>query len=117
MISDNRIIVDINKVTHARFFYRNQHGDERNKLFRASLISVRNCIYEKDEPVKMYSDILGEFVNTNVLSYSISRSILDIWQPVLHLQCSSTHKLEYTGDKATELWKAWCAKIFKKRGK
>lgn len=41
--------------------------------------------------------------------------ILDVWKPICVLQFSSTHAIEYTGDKAKSIWKEYCLRIFKKQ--
>jgi hypothetical protein len=55
--------------------------------------------------------------NETMLQYAERRGLIYYWYPRLTLQLSNNHSLVYTGDKALELWKAWNAKVFGKKGK
>lgn len=110
--SNNRIVVDLKKVAYARFFYRNQWGDIR------SLRSLVKTVYNKAICVSEYAYPLDErFPCETVLERAKRMDILDIWKPVLHLRLSAADVLEFSGDKATSLWKTWNEMQFNKKKK
>ena len=43
--------------------------------------------------------------------------LIDKWIVVTRFQFANTHAIEYTGDKAQTMWKAWNEKIFNKKKK
>lgn len=104
---NNRIVVNLNKVTHARLRWR-----------------VTNVGYESYRDIYLESfTIYGQSYSLNdtvynsertVLTVARERGMLDKWERILELQLSNNHSLIYTGDKALSLWKAWCAKQFGK---
>ena len=103
---NNRIVVDLNKVAYAVFYYRNQHGDEqalkpRQPTLFGKLLSKLGvlAIPAGAPPETLYER-------------AVRLNRLDKWQPVLRLRLTCGDRLEYTGDKAKSLWKAWQEKQF-----
>ena len=52
-----------------------------------------------------------------MLEHAKKYNLLDIWTPVVRLKLTAHECLEYTGEKALSIYKAWCEKIFKKEKK
>lgn len=106
---DNKIVVDLNKVQFARFYYRNQYGQVRDNL--SNSFSVRGESISPVELALFHPDYPGE----SVLARAFRLRLVDIWQSELLLKLSANHCLIYTGEKAISLWKAWNKKIFSKQ--
>jgi hypothetical protein len=116
-IKDNRVVVDLNKCTYARFGYRNQWGNWSNT--KPKVPTVRGEPF--DENALHFSNTLSEWGMAVITSrpmtmgeYASMNHLRDVWEPELHLKVQANSYLIYTGDKAIELNKAWCSKIFKK---
>lgn len=110
MIATNHI-VDINKCQHATLYYQNQWEQRLLKLPKT--ITVRaNTIGEHD---KCYTSVDGVMVLINALQLAKELKLIDVWIPHCKFQLTANHSITYTGDKALSLWKAWQAKIFKKK--
>jgi len=107
MITNNKIVVDLSKVQWARFGYRNQDGDWRDKL--PDNPTVHNQFFTKSEIV------FGHEAMT-MLDYAMENHLLDIWTAELKLKLTANCCLTYTGDKAKSLWKAYCERQFSKKG-
>ena len=104
MTSDNYTVVDLNKVSYAKFYYANQDGDRRR--IKPNYETVHNDRVDKN------AIVFG--TTKTMLVYAAECGILDDWTPVCKLQLSNSHVLRYTGDKAKSIWKEWNKRIFKK---
>jgi hypothetical protein len=93
---DNRIVVDLNKVQFARFFYTNQYKGFSNTI--------------PDWPTVRGTPITGvwDTMRAGILG------MIDEWYPCLLLKLQANHSLTYTGEKAKSIWKEWNKRIFKK---
>lgn len=106
---NNKIVCDLNKVQWAIFKYQNQYGNELYKLpdtttvFGEAVDSEARALYHHDYP------------DENLLMRAIRLGLVDNWTPKLMLKFSANETLIYTGDKAKEIYKAWCAKIYGKQ--
>lgn len=103
--TSNKIICDLNKVQWALTGWRNQYGQLVPAKPRYPTVNGLNFDAEAKhltEPMTM-------------LEYAIKYCLLDQWTPYVKLQFSANHCLVYTGDKATEIIKAYSAKIFGKQ--
>ena len=105
MIQDNRIVCDLAKVQYARFFYRNQYGETVNLLPKHPTVHAM-----KFDPDDMH--INGK---ETLIAYAHRTKCLDVWTPEVKLQVQANHSLTYTGEKATNIWKEWCRRQFKKK--
>jgi len=105
MISNNRIVCDLNKVQWARFFYRNQYGNIVN--VKPTKPTVRALEFDPDE------------MHINGIETLISNAkrfnLLDHWTPEVKFQLTANHSLTYTGKKAVSLWKEWNRRMFNKK--
>jgi hypothetical protein len=108
MKRDNRIVVDLNKVQWARYYYTNQHGESRNHDPR-SYTSYYGKIYSDTELAAFLPQYPGE---TMLERYKRRGIDADVWVPMLCLKVTANTTLIYTGEKATALWKAWGERIF-----
>lgn len=112
MIRNNRIVCDLSKVIYAKHYWENQHKQTRrlqpdgptsfNDRLRADQYTV---------PVQGQKHTYKE----TELEAAMRLGILDVWFPVTRIQFANNHALEYTGEKAESIWKAWNEKIFSKR--
>lgn len=107
-IKDNRIVVDLNKVSWSKFGYRNQFGNWRDTIPK----QYTSRGEEFDAEATAFDIVTSGQIN--MLGRAILLKVLDHWQPELHLKVQANAYLIYTGNKAVELNKAWKAKIFKK---
>lgn len=110
MKRDNKIIVDLSKVQHARFGYKNQYGQwsdtKPEYSLRGSPISGNEMCYDKNLEL------------VNAINYTIKKNLVDIWHPVVILKLTANESLEYTGDRAISIYKEFCGRVFnKKKGK
>ncbi len=104
MQRNNRIVVDLNKVQWASFWYQNQYGDTTTHKHK----------YPSYRYVELAPDakhVCGE----NAIQWLKERQMLDVWTPNIKFKLTANESLVYTGDKAKSLWKAWNEKIFKKK--
>jgi hypothetical protein len=107
MRTDNRIVVDLNKVAYAWRGYVTLCGNF--KRYRKPEYTVHGQEFVIDNLVYMGDETL--------LDRAKRLQLLDTWIPYTTLQLSNYHSLTYTGEKAESIWKAWCEKIFNKKGK
>jgi len=99
---DNKIVVDLNKVQHAKFGYRNQYGQFSDK----KKISVRGDQF--DPNVYHVSGI-------SMIIFASESGLIDMWRPVVILKLTANESLEYSGDRAVSIYKEWCSRVFKKK--
>lgn len=105
MKSSNKIIVDLNKVTHARLQYVCHGFGITHRRDRMPTNKTVNNI-EVDFFQLRYKS------TETLWNYAERKELFDEWFPELELQLSNNHSLIYTGQKALDLWTAWRAKIF-----
>jgi hypothetical protein len=108
MRKDNKIVVDLNKVQWARFYYRNQYGQTKDRL--PTYYSVRLAIVNDHERVLWHPDRPIE----STFDAAKRLDILDIWQPEITLKLTANEYLIYTGAKAISINECWNAKVFGK---
>ncbi len=108
-VNHNRIIVDLRKVQWAKLFWVNQTGDVRSQ--KPISKTVNNTPFNSNEYAAYHMMYPGETMNERATRLDL----FDHWTPVLRMQLSANHTLEYTGKKALALWEAWNARIFSKR--
>lgn len=104
---NNRIVIDLSKVTHAWKGWVTQDGNHR-RVFRPNY-TVNGVDF--DSAAKVFGS------NETMLDRAVKLMIIDVWIPYTTFQLSNNHSLTYTGDKAQSLWKAWNERIFNKKGK
>ena len=106
MKSNNRIIVDLNKVQHSIFFYRNQYG----QTFKTE--PTGTTVYGQAIPIHEMAYSHPDYPGETMLERARRLDNIDVWTPVLRLKLTANECLEYTGQKAMSLRDAWNAKIF-----
>jgi len=112
MRHDNKIVVDLSKVQHARFGYRNQYGQWSD---HRPAYSVRGLSFDpKAKAFVMGHE--GEIPKT-LLWVAEDQGLLDHWHPVVKLKLTANESLEYSGDRAVSIYKEWCSRIFKHKNK
>lgn len=104
----NKIVVDLGKVSYAKFRYRNQYGDTRDTKPK---FSVRGVMYD---PTEMGHSPTTEHPRETVKQMANRLGITDVWIPEVKFQLVANHSLTYTGPKAVALWREWNRRIFKK---
>lgn len=110
MISNNHIVVDLNKCQYAYLYYVNQYGNKSrlkplSNTVRGEKLTDELAMFHPsypDETLFRRAERLG---------------LMDVWTPVLHLKLTAYSHLVYTGDKAWSLWKAWNKKMFANKEK
>lgn len=107
ILIDNRIIVDLNKVQFAKFYYKNQFG---NTLDLKPTYPTSMGLEYKPDNKHCYMDLTME-------EYAVRFKLKDKWVPHVYLQLSANHKLVYSGPKAQSIYKEWNKRIFNKRNK
>ncbi len=108
-VNHDRIIVDLRKVQWAKLFWVNQTGQCRDK--RPNVRTVNGEAFDESA----YALLHIQYPCETMLERALRLDLIDVWTPVLRMQLSANHTLEYTGKKALSLWKAWNARIFSKR--
>lgn len=103
MTTNNRVIIDLRKVSYALLVWRNEIGQvfctkPKSPTFRG-------------EPMAEHL-ASGETTLERMARMGFTP---DTWTPVLKLQLSNAHRLNYTGTKALKLYDAWCARVFGKQ--
>ena len=107
---NNNLVIDLNKVAYAWFYCRNQF----NEVLRKKPIgpTVHRTPFDPDEKITL---VIGETITR--LDHASCLGILDTWTPVVRFRMSCADVLEFTGERAQSLWKAWNEKQFKKKKK
>lgn len=106
---NNRIVFDMNKVSYAWFFYRNQLGVTlRNRPIKPTVNAV--------EFANVIAPWTDAYPGETMLERAKRLQILDCWKPVVRLRMSAADVLEYTGDKAKSIWREWNKRQFKSHG-
>ena len=113
MTTNQRTVVDISKVAYANFFWRS------TRLGATHIVALKPKYPTYDGlPVPEGKRIAPEsegMLNETMLEYAKRCNLLDNWIPVVKLQMSNSHTLEYTGAKAQSIWREWCSKQFNKK--
>jgi hypothetical protein len=104
---DNRIIVDLNKVQFAKFYYGNQHGQSSDLLPKTPTVFSQT----------FDGNSMHASGKCTMMEYAQHFRLLDVWVPYVYLQLSANHKLVYSGPKAQSIYKEWNKRIFNKRNK
>jgi len=102
-MTNNTIVVDLNKVQFANLYWKNQYGNV--KRLKPRKPTVHGTRFNPND-LHITEHIL-------MIEFAQKHRLLDIWNPVCRLQLSSNHWLEYTGDKALSIYKEWNRRIFK----
>lgn len=108
-LRNNRIVCDLKRVNHARLYWENQRGNKR--ALKPTLPTAFN---EEFNPTDRVWTSDHERNGETLIERARELDILDVWFPVCKLQFNNTHALEYTGEKAINIWNAWKERIFKK---
>lgn len=112
-IPNNKTILDLSKVQHGTFFYRSQQGDMRRT--KPKMPTVNGSFFDIKAKVMRASTCLPD---ETMLQMAVRKHMLDVWTPVVTFTLTANHNIEYYGDKAVTMWKAWNERIFnKKKGK
>jgi len=103
MHTNNKTILDLNKVQHASFYYINQDGESRQHKPKGH--TVHNIPIDGEKEWQ---------TGRCAVEVAKERGMLDTWIPKVVFQLTANHNISYTGEKAVSLWEAWRAKIFGK---
>lgn len=106
--STNRIVINLNKVAYAKFFWRNQWGDTSPK--KPTTLTVHLSPFDIHERAPFNP----KFPDESMYGRAMRLGMLDIWMPVIRFRCSAADVVEFTGQKALALNKTWNAKIYGK---
>ena len=103
-MSNNHIVVDLNKVQYAYFYYENQYGDKSRTIKKHSVHGVS------------YNPTALSFAKNGLTmeEVAVKEKFKDVWYPILRLQLTANHSLVFRGEKAKSIWKEWTKRIFKK---
>lgn len=104
--TSNRTVLDLSKVQHGTFFYRNQFGRRFNK--KVTYPSVDGKHISKDEIAAYHNMYPGETMRERAARLDI----VDVFTPVVVFQLTANHSITYTGEKAKSLWREWQSRIF-----
>lgn len=110
-MNNNKIVLDLNKVQWAKYYWINQYGDRRH--IDVTVPTVRSQPVFDSEYAAYHPDYPCE----TELERAKRLDLLDIWQPVCYMQLTANHSVTFTGTKATTMWKMWCAKILNRKNK
>lgn len=105
-----QITIDFKKVQWATYHWINGKGDERKTkpdYFTANGTPIING--DKAYPY------LPEYPSESTLERAKRLDILDVWKPVCQLHITANRTLTFTGNRATQIWKAYNAHIYGKR--
>lgn len=111
-IRSNRIVCNLSKVIYAKHYWENQHQQTTRRAPVAPTAfgsSISSTLFAKAIPGRK------ETYAETELEAAKRLGILDVWFPVTRIQFANNHALEYTGEKAESIWKAWNEKIFSKQ--
>lgn len=105
MKTNNRTVFNKRHVQYADYYYRNQYG---------GVSSVAHKHSHRGQPYLPDSIAFGW--SKTMEQQALRLNIKDIWTPEcrLTLTLTANKSLVFTGDKATSIWKDWCAGIFGK---
>jgi hypothetical protein len=110
MRTTNKTVLDLKKVQHATFNYRNQYGQYSHVKPKHPTVAGAGV---SNEPAMYHHMYPGE----TMLERAKRRNLLDVWTPVVEFQLTANHSIAYIGDKAVSLWKEWNRRIFSKQKK
>lgn len=108
--NNNRIVLDLNKVQYGQHYYINQYGDCYSAHTSDKYPSVRGEIV-KDGFAAYHPDYPGE----TMVERARRLELIDVWKSVTVFQLTANHNVTFTGKKAAQMWKMWCAKIMKRK--
>lgn len=110
-INNNRIVLDLNKVQWAKYYWINQYGDMRHTDVTVPTVH--------SEPVfnSEYAAYHPDYPFESMYERALRLLLLDIWTPVCYMQLTANHSVTFTGKKATTMWKMWCNKILNRKNK
>ena len=114
MIRNNHIVCDLRKAVYAKHYYENQH-QHRYRLQPKYPTVFGERIFSDKHTVAVQGD-KSTYAETE-LEAAKRLGILDVWFPVTRIQFANCHAIEYTGEKAQSIWKAWNERIFNQKQK
>jgi hypothetical protein len=117
-MKNNKIVVDLNKVSYAWRSWVTTCGNYKRQD-RPTAPTVHGHEFDCEAPARLVFNLQGteELGVQTMLQRAHDLGILDIWIPCTTLQVQANHRLTYTGEKAGSIWKAWCEKQFNKKEK
>lgn len=115
MNTNQRTVLDLGKVAYANFFWRStRQGITHTVPLKPRFPTYDGLVIPKDIK-RIQPECEGEMLNETMLEYAKRMHLVDNWIPVVKLQLTNSHTLEYTGEKAQSIWKAWNERQFKKK--
>jgi len=104
-----QLTIDLNAVSHMRFFYRQQEGIERRTKLLQSVHGEN--LKDKDDFAFPY---LMEYPGETRIERARRMGILDIWTAVCVYQFRNNHSIEFTGQQAIKKRNAYNYHIYGK---
>lgn len=102
---NDTITVDLNKVSYCVFYYRNNKSSTR--LIKPEIPTVEGSTVDNSFALPHH-----DYPHETLIERARRLDILDTWTPVIRLQLSNSHKLEFTGIKALKLRELWLKKLY-----
>lgn len=105
MPTNNRIVLDLNKVQFASFWYQNQEGlivhtKPRGPTVRGMAVGDEYAFPHCDYP------------NETMLERARRMDLLDVWTPWVKFDIAANRCVRYCGKKAISMWTTYRAKIY-----
>lgn len=110
-MNSNKIVLDLNKVQFAFYYWVNQYGNYMYHEPNDNSIYVQGTFVNGHEIAAYHPSYPGE----TMLERAKRLDIIDAWVPTCLMQLTANHSVIFTGKKATTMWKMWCAKIIKRK--
>jgi hypothetical protein len=107
-VPNNKTLLDFSKVQHASYFWINQHGQTRHD--HPNFQTARG---EKitDELALFHPLFPGE----TMLQRANRLNLIDFWTPMAIFQLTANHRITYSGSVAQKIWRAYVARLMKKK--
>lgn len=109
MKADNHTELDINVIAYGNCYWRNQHS-QHNRLK-----PTRPTAYLSEFNPSDYAAYHHDYPKETLIERARRLDILDKWLFVAKFQLNNSHTIEFTGDKARDMWAMWKAKLYNKK--
>ena len=106
---NSQVTIDLKKVQYATLHYVNQFGLSYPYLPKRPSV---NGMYISDKEMAAYHNL---YPGETMLERARRLEILDRWKPVVTFQFAANHTVQFKGNKAKSMWKAWQSHIFGKK--
>lgn len=107
-LTTNKTILDLRKVQHGTLWWVNQHGEH---LSYCPGYTTWHCKEISDVEKALFHP---DYPDESMLKRAKRLGYTDVWKLVVYFQLTANHRITYTDDKASDMWKAWNAYVFAK---